>query len=419
MYLCRGKTNEDYSVIDTDNQIFIDDYDYPLPEERIAKYPLAQRDASKLLVYREGVLTDTVFSNVGSYLSAGDLLVVNNTRVIHARLHFATASGALVEIFLLEPIAPAEYEQMFVCRGTCRWQCLVGNSRRWKDDTLTATFPFAAGALTLHAQRGAACGRAYEITLSWQPAEQTFAEVLALAGELPLPPYLKRAAEQSDELSYQTVYAHRDGSVAAPTAGLHFTPAVLDALAQRGIECQALTLHVGAGTFLPVKSDEIHNHAMHTERIEVPLALLEALIAHKGAAVAVGTTSVRVLESLYYLGLHVLRAGSSGTPVLHVEQWEPYAPAPAVETLPALEALVAFLRARSLSTLYATTQLMIIPGFRYRLVRAMITNFHQRRSTLLLLVAAFIGDAWRDVYSHALAHDYRFLSYGDACLFIK
>ena len=418
--------------------IRISDFDYPLPEERIAKFPLPQRDHSKLLIYDHGRVGEDIFSNLPQHLPEGALMVFNNTRVIQARLHFRKRSreekgvkidGALIEIFLLEPASPNDYELMFQTRGRCSWLCIVGNLKKWKDGTLTRVFSVGDSLYVIKATRGALHGTSHWIDFEWGPAESSatvevlsFAEILDALGELPIPPYLNRATEESDKTTYQTVYSKIKGSVAAPTAGLHFTPEVLQALDDRGIDREELTLHVGAGTFKPVKSELIEGHDMHTEYISVRRQTVEKLLAHDCQAIAVGTTSVRTLESLYWMGLKLLRDPSLSESQLHVSQWEPYEDdeegASPCSPREALQALLAWMDHHHLDVLHSSTQIIIAPGYQYRIVTRLITNFHQPRSTLLLLVSAFVRGDWRRIYDYALAHDFRFLSYGDSSLLI-
>lgn len=397
-------------------QIRIADYDYPLPDSRIASHPLAERDACKLLVRRpDGSVLDTCFSELPALLPSDAMLVCNNTRVINARLRFRKGddgTGALIEIFCLEPESPADYAVSFASTSSCSWTCFVGNSKRWKEGTLTSVIPVGDSSVRLSATRIERRGNASVVRFDWDNPGVTFSQIISAAGEIPIPPYLNRATEATDETDYQTVYSRIEGSVAAPTAGLHFTPAVLDAIAARGIPRRELTLHVGAGTFQPVKSDSIGEHEMHSEFIAVPRTLIEELASTDRRIFAVGTTSVRTLESLYHLGC----MASRGLDTKVLEQWYPYSPDHPRLTLS--EAMKALLGAFTGPVFIASTRLMIAPGYTYKVVRGIITNFHQPRSTLLLLVSAFIGDDWRAVYDHALASDYRFLSYGDACLFL-
>lgn len=425
--------------------IHIKDYNYPLPEDRIAKFPLARRDTSKLLVYRHGDISQDTFHHLPDYLPKGALMIFNNTRVVRARLHFRKAVtpyceaphntlqeasrhvasplvsgdvsdkplGALIEIFILEPALPAEYQENFLSRGRCSWYCLVGNLKKWKTGSLHQQIRIGEETVTLSATRGEAHGTSHQIDFTWDTGH-TWAEILEATGELPIPPYLNRKTEQSDLTTYQTVYSKIKGSVAAPTAGLHFTPEVLAELDAHGIEREEVTLHVGAGTFKPVKSEEIGNHDMHTEHIAVHRTTIERLIAHEGAAIAVGTTSVRTLESLYYMGILAML----GKEDLHVEQWMPYSETTTseVDTCQALQALLKYMDERNLDILHSSTQIIIAPGYKFHIVRMMVTNFHQPQSTLLLLVSAFVQGNWRSIYDYALENDFRFLSYGDSSL---
>ena len=394
--------------------IHISDYNYPLPDERIAKFPLAERDSSKLLLYRHGTLGETRFSELPLLLPQGELMVFNNTRVIQARLHFRKPTGALIEIFLLEPFAPADYEQMFQQTHRCQWLCLVGNQKKWKEGSLTIEH----GSLSVTATRLGEHGTSQLIAFEWSGGA-SFSEVIDTLGELPIPPYLNRQTQESDKTTYQTVYSKIKGSVAAPTAGLHFTQRVLEGLDARGIEREEVTLHVGAGTFKPVKSDTIGQHAMHTEYVAVRRHTIERLLAHGGRAIAVGTTSVRTLESLYYMGLKVLRHPDLREEELHVSQWEPYETSDgSISATDALQALLLWLDRRELTTLHSSTQIIIAPGYEYKVVKMLVTNFHQPQSTLLLLVSAFVKGDWRTIYDYALGHDFRFLSYGDSSLLI-
>ena len=400
-------------------QITIDTYNYPLPDERIDRHPLAQRDACKLLVSDGTSIADHIFSELPALLPSDAMLVYNNTRVINARIRFSKSTGALIEIFCLEPHTPADYEQAFASTGRCSWQCLVGNSKKWKEGELTMGVDTRAGHTTLLARRlplPVAADRSQSIDFVWDNPNVCFTDIIAAVGEIPIPPYLNRRSEASDSTDYQTVYSHIDGSVAAPTAGLHFTPALLEAIDRRGIERRELTLHVGAGTFRPVKSERIGEHDMHSEFIAVSRTFISDLADAAGQrpVVAVGTTSVRTLESLYHIGRLIASGKWNG----ELPQWTPYDDTDSTpDAAEALRAIVAWLDSRGDDTLMARTRIIIAPGYTYRIVSAIITNFHQPQSTLLLLVSAFIGDAWRDIYTHALDSGYRFLSYGDACLF--
>lgn len=398
--------------------IRISDYNYMLPDERIAKYPKKERDSSKLLVYRGGDISEDTFRNISDYLPKGALMVFNNTKVIQARLHFRKETGALIEVFLLEPHCPADYEQMFQTRGHCSWLCLVGNLKKWKEGTLRRTLTVGDRELTLTATRGEEHRTSHEITFEWDDESVSFAELIDAAGELPIPPYLNRATEESDKTTYQTVYSKIKGSVAAPTAGLHFTERVLADIDSHGIERDELTLHVGAGTFKPVKSDTISGHEMHTEYVSVHRSTIEKLIAHGGEAIAVGTTSVRTLESLYYMGLRLSKNADLSEEQLHIDQWEPYEQEATLTSVEALRNVLAYLDRNHLNALHSSTQIIIAPGYKYHIVRWLVTNFHQPQSTLLLLVSAFVSGDWRRIYDYALSHDFRFLSYGDSSLLI-
>ena len=400
-------------------QIHISDYNYPLPDDRIAKYPLAQRDQSKLLVYHHGEVSQDRFCNLTKYLPQHALMVFNNTRVIQARMHFHKSTGALIEIFLLEPAVPADYEQMFQTQASCSWLCLVGNLKKWKSGPLSRTVIVKGQSVTVTVCRQGEQGTSHLVEFRWT-AGVPFADIIDVMGELPIPPYLNRATEESDKTTYQTVYSKIKGSVAAPTAGLHFTPEVLADLDSRGIDREEVTLHVGAGTFRPVKSADIGHHEMHTEFISVCRQTIEKLLAHQSAAIAVGTTSVRTLESLYYMGLKLLRNPDIDEQQLHVSQWEPYEEVKGggVKSEEALRALLDWMDRRRLSVLHSSTQIIIAPGYDYKIVRMLVTNFHQPKSTLLLLVSAFVGGDWRRIYDYALGHGFRFLSYGDSSLLI-
>lgn len=397
--------------------IHIKDYNYALPDERIAKFPLAQRDHSKLLLYKHGEVSEDTFCNIADHLPEGALMVFNNTRVIQARMHFRKATGALIEVFLLEPYSPADYEQMFQTRGECEWLCMIGNLKKWKGEVLQRTFDVNSESVTLKAERLDDVGKSYRVRFTWDNAEVSLAELLDAVGELPIPPYLNRETQESDKTTYQTVYSKIKGSVAAPTAGLHFTPRVLDALRTKGVDLEELTLHVGAGTFKPVKSEEIEGHEMHTEYISVSRGTIDKLIAHGGQAVAVGTTSVRTLESLYHIGVTLLKNPNATEDELHVRQWQPYdMEGEAPTSVAALTAVRDYLDRHGMEALHTSTQIIIAPGYDYRIVKAMVTNFHQPQSTLLLLVSAFVHGDWHTIYDYALAHDFRFLSYGDSSL---
>ena len=369
--------------------IHISEFDYPLPDERIAKFPLPVRDQSKLLVYRHGQVSEDVFTSLPDYIPAGELMVFNNTKVIQARLHFRKETGALIEVFCLEPILPADYALNFQQTEHVAWLCMIGNLKKWKEGVLRREMMVKGRPLTLTAERGECRGTSHWIDFRWDNREVTFADILEVFGELPIPPYLNRATQESDKVTYQTVYSKIKGSVAAPTAGLHFTSRVLDALRDKDVDLEELTLHVGAGTFKPVKSEEIEGHEMHTEYISVSRSTIEKLIAHGGKAIAVGTTSVRTLESLYHIGVTLLKHPDASEEELPVRQWQPYEmEEDAPTSVEALSALLGYLDRHGMEALHTSTQIIIAPGYDYRIVKAMVTNFHQPKSTLLLLVSA-------------------------------
>lgn len=411
--------------------ISIEDYNYPLPDERIAKYPLSERDASKLLVLKDNNISSSHFNEIGDFLPKDSLLIFNETKVVRARLQFTKESGAAIEIFCLEPISGnGDYQVAFSSKSPSRWKCLVGNSRRWKNETISLRLYESTSQQVnkstsqsqcqiLHAERLEKNDNYSVVEFSWEPAELSFAEVLEAAGEIPLPPYLHREAEESDRERYQTVFAKHEGSVAAPTAGLHFTNELITNLKERGINFEEVTLHVGAGTFRPVSSETIGEHEMHSETIVVKKSCIENLIRNCGKTIIpVGTTSMRTIESLYWIGLMLMEEGLEERN-LHLNQWFPYQER---ETLPSAEeslsTILEYLNKYELSELHATTALMIAPTCKINIAKALITNFHQPKSTLLLLVSALIGDKWKEAYQYALDNDFRFLSYGDSCLFL-
>lgn len=394
--------------------IRIEDYNYDLPEEKIAKYPLPARDGSKLLIYRNGVPEEMKFTDMPSQLPEGSMMVFNDTRVVPARLHFQRSTGAHIEIFCLEPVTPEEYVTMFAVTDRCRWKCIVGNVKRWKNDTLSLYNPDDNPEVTelgLIAELVERRGETSIVEFRWQNGIP-FSRVLEICGSVPIPPYLNRDTENIDIERYQTLYARFRGSVAAPTAGLHFTQNVLEDIRSRGISTETVCLHVGAGTFLPVKSSLVSEHTMHRETFVVSLNFLEKLLARRGKLISVGTTSVRTLESLYYLGVKCIEDGKPSD----VLQWEPYQREYTYTLEQALQALISYMKDNSLSDLQSGTQIIIVPGYRFRVVDILVTNFHQPQSTLLLLVSAFVGGDWRSIYDYALDHDFRFLSYGDSSL---
>ena len=398
--------------------IKISEFNYPLPDERIAKFPLSNRDESKLLVYRQGEVSEDRFTSLPDYLEAGEMMVFNNTKVIQARLHFRKETGALIEVFCLEPIQPNDYALSFQQTQKCSWLCMVGNLKKWKEGSLKRTIEVKDKTITLTATRGECRGTSHWIDFEWDDDTLTFADVLEAVGELPIPPYLNRETQESDKQTYQTVYSKIKGSVAAPTAGLHFTERVLKALDEKGIDREELTLHVGAGTFKPVKSEEIEGHEMHTEYISVNRRTIEKLIAHGGQTIAVGTTSVRTLESLYYIGILISQNPEANQEELHIKQWMPYEPHPALTPVESLQEILDYLNRHGMEALHTSTQIIIAPGYEYKIVKKIVTNFHQPQSTLLLLVSAFVKGDWKKIYDYALSHDFRFLSYGDSSLLI-
>ena len=398
--------------------IKISEFNYPLPDERIAKFPLSTRDESKLLVYRHGEVSENRFTSLPSYLEPGEMMVFNNTKVIQARLHFRKETGALIEVFCLEPIQPNDYVLSFQQTRQCSWLCMVGNLKKWKEGTLKREVSVKGRTITFTATRGQCHGTSHWVDFEWNDETLTFADILEAVGELPIPPYLNRDTQESDKQTYQTVYSKIKGSVAAPTAGLHFTERVLKALDERGIDREELTLHVGAGTFKPVKSEEIEGHEMHTEYISVNRRTIEKLIAHGGKTIAVGTTSVRTLESLYYIGVLIHQNPEANQEELHVKQWMPYEPHPMLTPVESLQGILSYLERHGMEALHTSTQIIIAPGYEYIIVKKIVTNFHQPQSTLLLLVSAFVKGDWKKIYDYALSHDFRFLSYGDSSLLI-
>ncbi len=399
--------------------IRMEDFDYPLTDERIAKYPVNERDHSKLLIWEKGICQEKVFYELPEILPPGDLLIYNNTKVIQARLRFHKASGAEIEIFCLEPESPKDYERVFQTTKCCEWQCLVGNSRKWKEGRLSEMVMIGSKSVEFTAERIEKLdGMSNVIRFQWDDGDITFGEMLEHFGQLPIPPYLNRETEESDKRTYQTVYSRIEGSVAAPTAGLHFTNDVLSKLVLRGIAEDEVTLHVGAGTFQPVKSETIGGHPMHKETISVRKTTIENIIKHLGHIVAVGTTSVRTLESLYFFGCQLLKDDNEREMI--VEQWEPYDTEHSVEPAVALQGIVDYLTKHRLTSFEAETRIIIVPGYEFRIVNKLITNFHQPKSTLLLLISAFVGgDGWKNIYDFALQNDFRFLSYGDSSLLIR
>ena len=396
------------------NPLNIDDFDYELPEERIAKFPLEERDHSNLLVWREGNISHRNFFNLPEELPEGALLVFNNTRVFRARLLMHKPTGALLEVFCLEPHEPADYERAFAARGESKWRCLVGGLKKWKEGPLVVEFEMGGKSCTLEATRGEQIDKSHVITFRWD-ADATFGEVVEHLGRIPIPPYLNRESQEIDNTRYQTVYSRVEGSVAAPTAGLHFTTRLIEELHDKGVGTEEVTLHVGAGTFLPVKAEDATQHTMHTEHFSVRLESLRRLRAHLGRIISVGTTSTRTIESVVALAWRVMQ---NGTPDAEraVGQWEIYDVPAEVSTESLLDALIGWLEKEGLEELSAATQIMITPYHRFRIIEGLVTNFHQPKSTLLLLISAIVGESWRDMYAYAMDNGFRFLSYGDSSL---
>lgn len=396
--------------------IAIADFDYPLPDDRIAKFPLERRDQSKLLVYRGGNIEESRFDHVPELLPPDTLLIFNNTKVIHARLFFRKPTGSTIEVFCLEPFqmpVALSFEQ----RGHCTWNCFIGNNKKWKEGSLSRQLDIHGQSVTLTATRRQSVGNAWIVDFDWDGG-LSFAELIDQAGVIPLPPYLHREAVSSDNERYQTVYALHQGSVAAPTAGLHFSPEVFEALRQKGIATDFITLHVGAGTFKPVSTPTIGEHEMHVEKIEISRSNIECILNHLGhTVIPVGTTTVRTIESVYWFGVKLSR--NSKLDAMHVMQWDPYElESLSVSTEHAYKNVLQWMEEQGIEQLEGDTQLMIAPGYRYHVISGLITNFHQPKSTLLLLVSALVGDAWKECYRYALDHQFRFLSYGDSCLFL-
>jgi S-adenosylmethionine:tRNA ribosyltransferase-isomerase len=399
--------------------IDINDYDYELPSDRIAQYPVEERDMSKLLVYKDDKIAKDIFRNIVEYLPSDSLLVFNNTRVVRARILFKKKTGANIEILCLEPITPFEYSQTFASKDPVEWKCIIGNLKKWKSGILTTSFKYKGNPYDFFAERSYACGDAWCIRFSWNCSEVSFGEVLEATGHVPLPPYINREDEAEDSERYQTVYSTIKGSVAAPTAGLHFTGNVFEKIKRKGIERTELTLHVGAGTFQPVKARNIYEHEMHTEHFSVSLKTIESLLKYHGKVIPVGTTSVRTLESLYWLGVKLIQNPKEPPNSLSLGQWEAYEIRTTVRANESLEAIVDYLAGNKLTYLNAATSIIIVPGYDFKITNGMVTNFHQPRSTLLLLISAWTGMRWKDIYLFALENNFRFLSYGDSSLLLK
>ncbi len=401
------------------NKITMVDFDYELPDNRIAKYPLKERDQSKLLLWKNGKIEDHHFFDLPNILTGGTKLIFNNTKVIRARLHFKKETGAKIEIFILDPAEPADYAQNFQQTKQCSWKCIVGNLKKWKSGMLKKTLSINNKTVNLWALNTGKSGNSQIIQFSWDNPDFTFSDIIETAGNIPIPPYLHRETEEIDNTRYQTVFSKINGSVAAPTAGLHFTENVLRQLHQKGITTAELTLHVGAGTFQPVKSESINNHEMHTEHILVHKTFIEELLNHNGTNIAVGTTSIRTLESLYHIGCKIHQSPEIPKDELDIKQWDPYNKPPLLTRHQALASLIDYMQKQNIERINTSTQIIIVPGYQFKMIDGMLTNFHQPKSTLLLLISAFLGDDWKKVYNHALNNNYRFLSYGDSNLYLK
>ena len=401
------------------DEIILNEYDYDLPEERIAQHPVPERDDSKLLVFKKGIITEDRFSNITNILPASSLLVFNNTKVVKARLRFLKKSGAAIEVFCLEPLLPYEYEQSFGSKFPVEWKCLVGNLKKWKHEILKASYNINGNQYVLSAEDLGEMNEVRRIRFSWDDQDICFGEVLESAGHIPLPPYINRDDSEEDVVRYQTVYSSVRGSVAAPTAGLHFTVALMKKLSDHGIRHTELTLHVGAGTFQPVRSDLISEHEMHTEHFFVSAGTIEILLKTIGNIIAVGTTTCRTLESLYWLGVKIKTEGLRIRDHIQVDQWEPYQNDPGISVQESLTLILDQMKINRRSILNASTRLIIIPGYQFRMMDALITNFHQPKSTLLLLVSAWTGEEWKRIYNYAIENEFRFLSYGDSSLLFR
>lgn len=399
--------------------ININDYNYDLPDEKIAKYPLDERDMSKLLVFDGDKIEEDRFRNISTHLPAGSLLLFNDTKVINARMIFEKETGARIEVFCLDPISPSDYAQAFAQNGRCSWKCLVGNSKKWKDGRLKKSIIVDGKNLDLYITRVREIGNSFEILFEWDNPDICFSQIIDVAGNIPIPPYLNRNSEDIDKVRYQTVYSHYQGSVAAPTAGLHFTERVMGDLKKCNIQSDAVTLHVGAGTFQPVKTNNAAEHEMHTEHFIVKRTTIEKIVQYLGNITITGTTTVRTVESLFCVGAQIFENKDVDAEEFHVSQWEAYEYKDKYDVREILENLLSWMTAKGLEYIRCATQIMIVPGFRFRITDRLITNFHQPKSTLLLLLSAFIGDEWRKVYGYALENNFRFLSYGDSCLFLN
>lgn len=399
-------------------EIKIEEYNYPLPDERIAKFPLSERDSSKLMIYEKGDIKVSRFSDIADFIPENSLMVFNNTKVIQARLNFRKKTGAAIEIFCLEPISPADYNMAFQNTGDLVWLCMIGNLKKWKEGALELPVTINGEEVILKAEKASTYGNTHHVRFFWDNDRYNFADILDAAGQLPIPPYLNRDTEESDKETYQTVYSKIKGSVAAPTAGLHFTDKVFEKLNLKGVSCLELTLHVGAGTFQPVKSESIEGHTMHTEFIRVNRDLIKQIMDDSRFLIAVGTTSVRTLESLYYVGEKLEDKPDASSEEIKVLQWQPYEKEYTLPVEKALQNILDYLDRHNTDTLLTSTQIMIAPGYKFRIVKGIVTNFHQPQSTLLLLVSCFVNGDWKKIYDYALDNDFRFLSYGDSSLLL-
>jgi len=396
----------------------IDEFDYDLPEERIAQNPVYERDNSKLLISKPGSISEDVFKNIDEYIPENSLLVFNNTRVIRARLLFRKSTGAIIEVLCLEPLSPSDYQVSFGSTSAVEWKCIVGNLKKWKEGVISAPFIIGDENHNLRAERISAEGDAWRIKLSWDASGYSFGEVLEAIGHTPLPPYINREDTETDRIRYQTIYSSIKGSVAAPTAGLHFTAEVLEKLSLRGIKTTEVTLHVGAGTFQPVKSANIADHQMHCEHFTLDLKTIEMLAGYEGRIIPVGTTSVRTLESLYWIGVKMLLNPVISNESFSISQWESYEHVQSVTVTQSLQAILNYMNEENMTYINGSTSIIIIPGYKFRMTNGLITNFHQPRSTLLLLISAFTGEKWKEIYRFAIENEFRFLSYGDSSILL-
>jgi S-adenosylmethionine:tRNA ribosyltransferase-isomerase len=405
---------------ETFGNLDISEYDYFLPDEKIAQFPLEERDMSKLMISSEKGLSDDIFRNIDKYISNEHLLVFNNSKVVRARIYFKKETGALIEVFCIEPVSPADYESSFNSKGQVIWKCIIGNLKKWKSGRLLKYFPYNGFTYEFSAEKINSQEDTWEIRFTWNNNDLTFSEVLELIGHIPLPPYITREDKEEDVDRYQTIYAHIKGSVAAPTAGLHFTESVFNKLHSKGVMTAEITLHVGAGTFQPIKTKRIAAHDMHSEHFTISEKTIEKLINNKGRIIAVGTTSVRTIESLYWIGLKLFDKNLSQITNVSLDQWEPYTISNSSHTPEeSLGMILKFLKFKKANYLTASTKIIIIPGYEFKITNGIITNFHQPKSTLLLLVSAWTGNKWKEIYDYALKKDFRFLSYGDCSLLFR